>query len=249
MSLPPLSNKLCQWFRLPAPVSASFDEKPPLCQHIGYGLIEPPSVSGAPALDFDFLKKPPSLKNKIIKEHIKAAARSGALKKLHAAIENLDYECEEEGFGAVSDRAKENARRILNAVYQKFPENKYYIYPTEDREIAFDCNPQKGRGALILCDSSGGAACFSTLDGRNSRFRCDSIADFPYDYLWKIFKQFDKKPDLKWLASAAQSGFENGPETGENSHNAAALYSICGKSSFFSEALEASRNFKTCSYA
>ncbi len=112
--------------------------------------------------------------------------RNETLKKLHSSIESLNHECEEEGFSTVSDQAKENAKHILNFVYKNFPDYEYYIYPTEDREIALDCNLQKGKGVLILFDSKGGVAYFSTLEGRNSRLRCDCITDFPYDYLRKI---------------------------------------------------------------
>ena len=83
--------------------------------------------------------------------------------------------------------------QILNAVYAKFPDYDYDIYPTEDREIAIDLTPQPERGLLILCDSKGSVAYFSTLDGKNSHFRCDSIKDFPYNLLWKVLNNLDKK--------------------------------------------------------
>ena len=161
-----------------------------------YSLIEPVALD-RPDLGLEFLtaelKNSASLEDKHIQEHIKLKRRAEVLKKLHRSIENLNYECKEEGFAPVSDTAKESAKKILNAVYKKFPDYEYHIYPAEDREIAVDCNPQKGKGALILCDSKGGAAYFSTLDGRNTRFRCDCIADFAYEHLWKIFEQFDQK--------------------------------------------------------
>ena len=112
---------------------------------------------------------------------------------LYKTLDNLYAECEEEGFERFSDIAKENSRKILKAVYENFPEYEYYIYPTEDREIAIDCNPQKGKGILILCDSNGSVAYFSTLAGKNSRFRCDNIEDFPYELLWKTFKELNEE--------------------------------------------------------
>ena len=162
-----------------------------------YSLIEPVALDRRPDLGLEFLKEElknsVSLEDKHIQEHIKLKRRAEVLKKLHRSIDNLNYECEEEGFASVSDTAKESAKRILNAVYKKFPDYEYHIYPAEDREIAVDCNPQKGKGALILCDSEGGAAYFSTLDGKNTRFRCDCISDFAYEHLWKIFGRFDQK--------------------------------------------------------
>ena len=130
------------------------------------------------------LKKP---KSQIIIEN-----QIANLRNLHRSLDKLQKECKDEGFEVFSEKARENARQILNAIYQNFPDYEYYIYPTEDREIAIDCNPQKGKGVLILCDSKGSVAYFSTSDGKNSRFRCDNIENFPYELLWKIFKEFSK---------------------------------------------------------
>ena len=147
-------------------------------------------------LNFEIL---PSRINNLKHEHsfqiniIKAKIKRDRLNQLHNVIENLDQECKEEGFELVSEQAKQNIKQILNAVYEQFSDYEYHIYPTEDREIALDFTPQKGKGVLILCDSNGGVAYFSTFEGRNSRFRCDNITDFPYHNLWFIFKQFNKE--------------------------------------------------------
>ena len=122
-----------------------------------------------------------------------AIMKNKILENLHETLDNLHKECEEEGFETFSETAKKNAQQILNNVYEKFSNYEYYIYPTENREIAIDCNPYKGKGVLILCDSDNGVACFATLDGKNHRFRYDSIDDFPYDLLWKTFGELDKK--------------------------------------------------------
>ena len=119
--------------------------------------------------------------------------RDTIFENLYKTLNNLCEECKEEGFQQFSEIARENAKKILKAVYKNFPDHEYYIYPTEDREIAIDCNPQKGKGILILCDSNGSVAYFSTLAGKNSRFRCDNIEDFPYDLLWKTFKELNEE--------------------------------------------------------
>ena len=124
---------------------------------------------------------------------IKNIIKDVIFENLYKTLDNLSEECKKEGFQQFSEVAKENAKKILKATYDKFPDYEYYIYPTEDREIAIDCNPQKGRGILILCDSNDSVAYFSTLDGKNSRFRCDNIEDFPYDLLWKTFKQLKEE--------------------------------------------------------
>ena len=189
-------------------IESFFDGEPAFPLNIGDSLIQPliifDRIFDRSNFKLGFSRELKSLSDKAVAEqrHIKASIRYETLKKLHRDIgKNLDDECEEEGFNPVSDIAKENVKQILNAVYNKFPDFEYHIYPTADREIAFDCNPQKGKGVLILCDSKGEVAYFSTFAGRNSSFRCDRIADFPYENLWKIFKQLDRKgisiPDLQ----------------------------------------------------
>ncbi len=112
------------------------------------------------------------------KQTMEYIVQTAPLKKLYNDLDNLNRECEEEGFELVDEKAIKNARIILKNVHTHFPNHEYYIYPTGDREVAIDCNPQKGKGILILCDSFGGVAYFATLNGKNSRFRCDSIDDF-----------------------------------------------------------------------
>lgn len=131
--------------------------------------------------------------SKIQQLQIMIQNKISTFRNLHRTLDSLDEACKEEGFEVFSEKAQENAQKVLNAVYERFPDYEYYIYPTEDREIAIDCNPQKGKGILILCDSNGSVAYFSTLDGKNSRFRCDNIEDFPYELLWKAFVEFNKE--------------------------------------------------------
>ena len=211
----------------------SFDEMPSLHPDNEYSWIKPNTILNPPDLKSKFLTKevldhPALILKDTILEHIRTQIREEVLRKLRNSIENINQECEEESFDAVSNQAKENAKRILDVVYKNFPEHEYHIYPTRDCEVAIDCNPQKGKGALILFDSKGGVACFSTLEGRNSRFRCDDIADFSYDYLRKIFKKLDSKniPIPKALTTA-QSQFKNELENGG--------YFIDRKSSFVFE--------------
>ena len=111
--------------------------------------------------------------------------------KLLNDIENLHQECEEEGYEASSEIARKNAKDILLRLCRKFPNNEYFIYPTEDREIAIDCNPVDKRGILILCDSDGGLAFFVTIDGKNNRHHFDQYSDFPDDLLWKSFDKME----------------------------------------------------------
>ena len=108
-------------------------------------------------------------------------------------LDNLDAECEEGKFQKFSETARKNAKQILRFIYSEFPKYEYYIYPTEDREVAIDCNPQKGKGKgiVVLCDSNDGIACFATFEGKNRRFRYNSIDDFSYRLLRETFEELD----------------------------------------------------------
>ena len=111
------------------------------------------------------------------------------LDSLHKTLDHLHEECAEEGFEVFSEVARNNARKVLDFLYNHFPQYEYDIYPTEDREVAIHCNPQKGRGGSILCDSEGDIAYFITIDGRNSRFRCNHLSEFPFKVLKKKFTE------------------------------------------------------------
>lgn len=138
-------------------------------------------------------------KKKIIEEY-----KYKKFKLLYKTLDNLYKECEEEGFQKFSETAEKNAKQILRFIYSEFPKYEYYIYPTEDREVAVDCNPQKGKGILTLCDSDGGVACFASFDGKNRRFRYDSIDDISYNLLRETFEELDAKK--KYLSASPSSG-------------------------------------------
>jgi len=139
----------------------------------------------------DFLDKYGDLRLNFINNKIKEQKLRIQYFSLLENINSLHKECEEEGYEVFSEIAKINAKDVLYYVCCKFPNNEYFIYPTEDREIAIDCNPVDKRGVLILCDSNGGIACFVTIDGKNSRCRYDKYSDFPYDFLWQSFRKIE----------------------------------------------------------
>ncbi len=103
-------------------------------------------------------------------------------RELSNILKDLDEECKEEGYEVFSDKVKKNAFEMLDFVKNNSKYN-WSIYPTEDQEIAINCTPKKGRGLLILCDSRGSIAYFKVFDGRNTRYRCQNIKDFPFDLL------------------------------------------------------------------
>ena len=115
------------------------------------------------------------------------------LKKIYQALDSLHKDCEEEGFALFDEIARTNAKQILEFVYSEFPDKEYYVYPTEDREVAISCNPQKGRGVLILCESGGSIICFSTFNGKNRRFRHNRIEKSFYTNLHGAFKELNSR--------------------------------------------------------
>lgn len=155
----------------------------------------------------------PDIKNIIVNSseintYIKQAIlKDRILKNLYKILGNLHKECEEEDFQIFSEIARKNAKQILSFVYNEFPNYEYYIYPTEDREIAIDCNPQKGKGILVLCDSNGGIACFATFEGKNRRFRYNNIDDFSYRLLRETFEELDIEKNHSLISSSSRDSF------------------------------------------
>ena len=137
----------------------------------------------------------------------KAIMKDEVLQNLHEILDNLHEECEEEGFEKFSEIARKNAKQILNFIYNKFSNYEYDIYPTDNREIFITCNPQKGKGVSILCDSDGSVAYFLTWNGKNSRFRCDEINKLFYHLLTEVFKKFDGLTKITSSISSKDSDF------------------------------------------
>ena len=94
-------------------------------------------------------------------------------------LDEADAESEEEGLPACSRVAKDNAKQILGSLAEIEPLPPV-VYPTEDQEIAIFFRRHKGGGTvLLLCDSVGGGACFSSIDGSNRRARYDDATELP----------------------------------------------------------------------
>ena len=117
--------------------------------------------------------------------------RERILESLYKTLNSLHEECKEENFQVFSETARKNAKQILTFVYNNFPNYDYHVYPTENREIAINCNPQKGKGISVLCDSNGGIGCFATFDGKNRRSRYSNIDRFLFRFLYEIFEELD----------------------------------------------------------
>ena len=137
----------------------------------------------------------------------KNTKKTNTIKLYESILDNLNKECEEERYEVFDEIARTNAKKILNFLCEKLPEHDYDICSTEEREIDIYCNPCKGRGMLIICDSEGGIAYFKTCDGRSNRYRCQDIIDFPFDQLYKEFESF-RNPTEKHVLYDNNSNIE-----------------------------------------
>ena len=94
-------------------------------------------------------------------------------------LEEADAESAEDGLRLCAQIAKDNAKLILGSL-SEFEPLRPNVYPTEDQEIAIFFRKERGGGTvLLLSDSVGGGACFSSIDGKNRRARYDDSTDMP----------------------------------------------------------------------
>lgn len=84
-----------------------------------------------------------------------------ALEELAQARE----EAREDGFPEPSDAALSNAERLLRAIHGNWP-GRYWVYPTQDGEIAIDTPGGLDGSVVFLCESKGGALCLVNIGGR-----------------------------------------------------------------------------------
>ena len=95
--------------------------------------------------------------------------------ELNQSLDTMHDECEDEGFEIFDEKARENARQIINILLENFPAHEYCIYPTEDREVAIYCKPQFGRSLLILSASDGKISFYLSVENESFIFKHDSF--------------------------------------------------------------------------
>ena len=99
----------------------------------------------------------------------------------------------EEGIDEPSDLAFENARRLLNAMYDLSP-RRFDVYPMADGYIAVDGRGGYGRAALLTCGSAGDAVCLVTIDGERRRAHYATTAGLPDDFVRQALRELDDGP-------------------------------------------------------
>ena len=117
---------------------------------------------------------------------------------LQAALRDLDAaegEALEEGFPIPSRMARENARRLLQAMH-RISGHRLEVYPTPDGEVAIDAPGGPGRSVLLLCDSEGGALCLVNMIGKHRRARYADSNGLPDGFLREALAELKQQDEL-----------------------------------------------------
>ena len=106
----------------------------------------------------------------------------GAFNDALQDLQEANNAAAEEGFSPPSNKAMDNAERLLKEMYA-VSSRRYEVYPTPDREIAIDAPGGHGRSVILLCDSNGGALCLVNMNGKHRRARYSSTEILPDGFL------------------------------------------------------------------
>lgn len=114
----------------------------------------------------------------------------GAFNDALQDLQEVNHEAVEEGFLPPSDKAMDNAERLLKEMYA-VSSRRYEIYPTPDREVAIDAPGGHGRSVILLCDSNGGALCLVNMNGKHRRARYSSTEILPDGFLREALTELE----------------------------------------------------------
>lgn len=107
-------------------------------------------------------------------------------------LQEANNEATEEGFLPPSDKALNNAERLLKEMYAVSP-RRYEVYPTSGREVAIDAPGGCGRSVILLCDSDGGALCLVNMNGEHRRARYLSTDILPERFLREALIELEQE--------------------------------------------------------
>lgn len=114
----------------------------------------------------------------------------GAFNDALQDLQEVNNAAAEEGFSPPSNKAMDNAERLLNEMYA-VSSRRYEVYPTPDREIAIDAPGGHGRSVILLCDSNGGALCLVNMNGKHRRARYSSTEMLPDGFLREALTELE----------------------------------------------------------
>ena len=113
----------------------------------------------------------------------KLSESSADIADLDASLEDLDGvidEAREDGYPEPTPQAIDNARLLVNAMYDIRP-MRYDIYPMDDGEIVIDGG--SGRRIGVFCYSDGSVLYIGWAGDERVRMRRDGPQDIPYEFL------------------------------------------------------------------
>ena len=116
----------------------------------------------------------------------------------------VGQEAREEGVTPPSSRAKRHARLIIERIgISDLPAPS--VYPTEDGEIAiFFASSVPEAGVLILCDSKGAGACFSSIGGRNKRVHYSDASEMPGANEYEEFQKLVNWGQIRGIVTSSR---------------------------------------------
>ncbi len=110
---------------------------------------------------------------------------------LHLALAELDEVSEaafEEDLPEPSPVAFEQARRVLEAMYEKWP-RRFMVYPMPGGYIAIDARGGFGNAVMVMCGSGGDARCIVTINDADSRAAYSSARKIPDAFVWQSLSE------------------------------------------------------------
>lgn len=111
---------------------------------------------------------------------------------LPEALEELGDACAEpleEGYSPVSDRAKEDAERLLSDLAARVAKAPV-VHSTPEGGIAIDFrNPERDAAFLIICEGTGEGVCFYDIGDKRGRARSSDASDLMEDAGWSALKR------------------------------------------------------------
>ena len=116
--------------------------------------------------------------------------------ELAEAMQELDEAAscaEEDGLGAPSEIAFENARRLLEAMHRISP-RRYGVYPDYDGYITIDARGANDSIMVVMCGSDGGALCLATIDNEPRRARYSTARNLPDGFIREALLELGEDP-------------------------------------------------------
>ena len=105
-----------------------------------------------------------------------------------AELDEVSVAAFEEDLPEPSPVAFEQARRVLEAMYEKWP-RRFMVYPMPGGYIAIDARGGFGNAVMVMCGSGGDARCIVTINDEDSRAAYSSARKIPDAFVWQSLSE------------------------------------------------------------